>query len=95
MSGLLDVPRLIHHTPLWGVRHLDSPEGAHWSQLRPGNLQPVLLLLHQFSAVSQGVSVMICKPCITLHFLSTLAVDSKKLPAELTAEMGCKTDPEN
>lgn len=41
--------------------------------------------------------MMICKPCVTLHFLigEALAVDSEKLPAEWTVEMGCETDPEN
>lgn len=79
------------------MHHLDSPEGAHWSQLRPGKFQPVLLLLYQLSAVPQYVSVIICKPCVTLHFLvgKALAVDSEKLPAEWTVDIGCKTDPEN
>lgn len=43
------------------------------------------------------LSVMICKPCVSLHFLvrKTLAEDCEKLPSAWTVEVGCKTEPEN
>lgn len=97
IAGLLDLPWFIHYPALWGVHHLDSLEGANWSQLRSGKLHLVLLLLYQFSTVSWYVSVLICKPCATLPFLirKAFAEDCEKLPAEWTAEMNCKTDLEN